>query len=96
MFYWFTPHYLWRKTFYLKEICDGGLCEVAKSSKDEACSSLVVLKCVSLPICVVCLYSHRVKSLSTNPFHFLCDVNHTVTKVIGIEGIKLQGRAEQS
>lgn len=65
VFYWFTPHYLWRRTFYLKEICDGGLCEVAKSFKDEACCILVVLlKCVGLLICVVCLYSHRVNSIS--------------------------------
>jgi len=37
---------------------------------------------------------HKVKK-PNNPFHFLGDVNHTVTMVTGIERIKLQGRAEQ-
>ena len=34
------------KDIFFDEICDGVLCEEAKSFEDEACSTLVVLNCV--------------------------------------------------
>ena len=38
---------------FFEEICDGVLCKAAESFEDEACSTLVVLNCVSLPMCAL-------------------------------------------
>ena len=53
------------KNIFFEEICDGFLCETAESFEDEACSTLVVLDCVSLLISVLCcFYLCHVKSIS--------------------------------
>ena len=73
-----SGHFGWdgQKTLFLfEEICDGALCKAAESLEGEDCSTQVLLKCISLSICVFCcFYLLQVKSISWNKWRTLSHV----------------------